>query len=275
MKRFFIFLMCNSLLTMSSFAQFHKIGEAFVKDGVPCIVINVDESGKHGLAMSLVPKPKALKAAKKTGEHKWFYIQKKLTGKDKKLINEYRAEYYNRNKCESLKIRETRFTAPTRTVTSLSGKENMKNVIDYCNDKGIAMEMYFPEYHWAQSLGDGWFIPGAEEIEMFIKIYGYEAFGIKHAQGISAHAKSTKTALNTYTSSLQELADSDDTSCFQDAYPPMFTTIQSSTMVNSGKTAESSCSLEMTQALTGKSWYDMTRASSSPLKPYVCAVCEF
>lgn len=77
MKRFFIFLMCNSLLTMSSFAQFHKIGEAFVKDVVPCIVINVDESGKHGLAMSLVPKPKALKAAKKTGEHKWFYIQKK------------------------------------------------------------------------------------------------------------------------------------------------------------------------------------------------------
>ncbi len=65
MKRFFIFLMCNLLLTMPSFAQFHKIGEAFVKDGVPCIVINVDESGKHGLAMSLVPTPKALKFAKK------------------------------------------------------------------------------------------------------------------------------------------------------------------------------------------------------------------
>ncbi len=273
MKRFFIFLMCNSLLTMSSFAQFHKIGEAFVKDGVPCVVINVDESGQHGMAMSLVPKPKALKAAKKTGEHKWFYIRKKLTGKDKKLINEYRAEYYNRNKCESLKIRVSGVAAPTRTVTSLCGKENMKNVIDYCNEKGIAMEMYFPEYHWAQSLGDGWFIPGAEEMEMFIKIYGYEAFGIKHAQGISAHAKSTKSALNNYTSSLKELADSDDTSCFQDAFLPAFVAIQSSTMVNSGKTAESSFLLEMMQGLTGKSWYDM--ALSSKFKPYVCAVCEF
>lgn len=274
MKKVFILLVCNSLFSLSVFAQTHRIGEAFIKDGVPCVIIHVDESGEHGLAMSLTPTPKALQTAKKTGEYKWFYNPRKIKGKERKLILECRTEYYNRFKCDTLRVRTSNISTANRTVTSLSGKENMKNVIDYCNDKGISMEMYFGEYYWAQNLGDGWFIPGAEELEMFIKIYGYEALGSKNSQGIIKLGKNIKAASKTFLS-FSDIAP-DDLLCFMDAImPDVYTAICSSTMVNNGKMSASLILMPMIQKITGKRWFDMWIAASSYIPTVAYAVCEF
>ena len=269
-----MFLLCSTMFPLATSAQTYRVGEAFVKDGVPCIVINVDESGEHGLAMSLRPTWKALKTAKKTGEYKWFYHSRKLKGKEAKLIAECRAEYYNRFKSDTLRIRTSGVSTAVRTVTSISGRENMKNVIDYCDDKGISMEMYFNEYYWAQNLGEGWFIPGAEELEMFIRIFGYEAFGFKNAQGMRKYPKNLKAALNTYTSSLSNLTQ-DDLQCFIDANAPSDNVnIYSSTMVNDGKKSLPLLLTPMIQKISAKHWFDMAPLFGRGLT-YRCAVCEF
>ena len=179
-KKFSFLLMCAFLGSLPTTAQTRKVGDPIVKDGVPCVIIQVyDEAGNHGLAMSLTPTRKALKAAKKTGDMKWFYSPKKLKGSAKNLHWKYLTEYYNRTKCDSLKIQTSKTSTSIRPSTSHSGKENMKNIIDYCSEKGIEMEMYFPEYAWAQSLGEGWFIPGVNELESLVKLRGFEGIGDK------------------------------------------------------------------------------------------------
>ena len=233
-KKFSFLLMCAFLGSLSTTAQ-TKVGDAIVKDGIPCIVIQVyDEAGNHGLAMSLSPTTKALKTAKKTGEMKWFYSPKKLKGSAKKLRRKYWKEYYNRTTCDKLKIQTSNISARTRPSTSHSGKENMKNVIDYCNEKGIEMEMYFPQYAWAQSLGEGWFIPGVNELESLVKLQGFD--GIRDRKRPSKISKIRKKFWANWNNSILSLSQNgDDTFLFKDVTIPS-SFIASSTLVNADQT---------------------------------------
>lgn len=266
-KKFLFLLMCAFLGSLPTIAQTRKVGDPIVKDGVPCVIIQVyDEAGNHVLAMSLPAKSKAIKTAQKTGEKKWFYSPKKLKGSAKKLQQEYLTEYYNRTKCDSLKIQTSNISAPTRPSTSHSGKENMKNVIDYCNEKGIEMEMYFPEYAWAQNLGEGWFIPGVNEWESFIKLLGYNGLrnrtGILKDQTPSFH-KNLKNAISA-------LAENGDDIYFKDVelvFNWYLGSLLSSTIINIKKyTGPASLIKYPTLGV-----YVMKNVKGK----FVCAVCEF
>ena len=268
-KKFSFLLMCAFLGSLPTTAQTRKVGDPIVKDGVPCVIIQVyDEAGNHGLAMSLTPTRKALKAAKKTGDMKWFYSPKKLKGSDKELQQEYLTEYYNYMKCDSLKIQTSGVSTTTQPSTSHSGKENMKNVIDYCNEKGIEMEMYFPEYAWAQNLGEGWFIPGVDELVLYINYYAGKKMSLKNIN-------------KTFNKAITTLSDSGDAIYFKDGALPSINFI-SSTITKTKKVFPAILlvvTLHMQQycVAVSQSFFNWLKVKSRGTlsDPHICAVCEF
>ncbi len=198
---------------VSTTVKAQKVGEAYVKDGIPCVIIDVDEDGKHGLVMSLIPTEKAMKAAKKvlkkTGvNEKWFYVPN--TAKNKVGDNpdkDYVAEFFNRTKCEKYEIRGV-YLVKERVTTSLSGKENMQNVIDFCNEQDISIETYFPEFAWALSLGEGWYIPGINELKLHVKRFGFNTIGHDETHKIQS-AKEMKAERNIFNASLENIDNKD------------------------------------------------------------------
>lgn len=271
MKKLFLVSICCLAFVISASAQ-HKVGEAFVKDGVPCVIIDVDASGQHGLAMSLQPTFKAMKTAKKTGEYGWMYQYKKLKGKSIKQRNEYLAELFHRYQCDTMRIRTSGMSTAEKSTTSRNGRENTNNLIAFCDEKGIAVEVYFPEYHWAQSIGKDWFIPGAEELELWVKTVGFESFGFKNAKGVGKYNKIIKVLYATFSQSLTALGD--NATLFANAMLPLYNVyIESSTLAQEGKSAASLYLLLWLQKATTKQWYDMSRSSAVP--SYAYAVCEF
>ncbi len=237
MKMTIFSLICLSVFSITATAQ--QVGEAYVKDGIPCVIIDVDEDGKRGLVMSLVPTNKAFKAAKKAGDTKWFYNPPKIKGAAKKLQAEYICELFNQTKCDTVEVRPgfsgaISWKAYTRMSTSLSGKENMKNVIDFCNEKDISMESYFPLFAWALSLGDGWYIPGVEEAKIYITKYmGLEIGKSYSAIEISKIIKNSN--VKNYTTSLQNMLE-EESSIFSglDKYADYYG-IATSTIVSTSK----------------------------------------
>ncbi len=96
----FVFVVSNAT------AQKYRVGSAYVKDGIPCTIIDMDADGKKGLIMTMVPKiDKEMEKAIKSGETKWFYIPKKEKGAVAKLRAEYVKEFYSQYKCDKFEVR--------------------------------------------------------------------------------------------------------------------------------------------------------------------------
>ncbi len=225
-------------------AQKYRVGGSYVKDGIPCTIIDMDADGKKGLIMTMVPKmDKEMEKAIKAGETKWFYIPKKEKGAVKKLRAEYVKEFYNQYKCDKFEVRTSGFTTPDRITTSLSGKENMKNVIEFCNAKEISMETYFPLFAWAQSLGEGWYIPGIDELQLYVKLFCYDGIGGKHAQNTIEHGKKVVAQAQ----AAAEAASADAEAQLADAIAQGFITEEEAAKYRSGKV-----SLKEAKALSKK-----------------------
>lgn len=59
------------------------------------------------------------------------------------------------------------------------GESNTKAIVEYCQDNGIDMQLYFPEVNYALILGEGWFVPGNYELEL-ISTYYTDSIGENH-----------------------------------------------------------------------------------------------
>lgn len=207
-KSIFLLFLYIFVSPVASFAQ--KVGEAYVKDGIPCIIIYVDEASRSGLVMTTVPKPKALKAAKSVGNsdnNKWFYLSPESKKGERKLASEYFEEFYTYAKCDTYEVRTSKVSSADRLMTSLSGKENMKNVIDYCNEKNIPMETFFPQFAWAKSLGPDWYIPGVEELNLYVRMFGFDAIGKDYKQGIFEVSKKDKELWKVFNNSIENTGE--------------------------------------------------------------------
>ncbi len=207
-KSIFLLFLYFFVSPAASVAQ--KVGEAYVKDGIPCIIIYVDEASRSGLVMTTIPKPKVLKAAKSVGKsdnNKWFYLSPESKKSERKLASEYLKELYTYAKCDTYEVRTSRFTSADKLLTSLSGKENMKNVIDYCNEKNISMETFFPRFAWAQSLGPDWYIPGVEELNLYVRMFGFDAIGKDYKQGVFEVAKKDKELRKVFNNSIENTGE--------------------------------------------------------------------
>ena len=77
-----------------------------------------------------------------------------------------------------------------------SGEENMNTIVKYCAENNLSMQDYFPDFFWASQIGNGWFIPGNNELELLVQSCGFDSIGITHPLYFSE--KTTKGELELY-----------------------------------------------------------------------------
>lgn len=199
MKKTFILL--AAMLVTSIAAKAWEVGDFYGQDptGVPAVVVYVDESGEHGLIMS------PLAMTEKTYQN---YIKKKIFEKNKKKYDKQVAKAYkkpgmdlaeidakiaqNNNIYSRIiewytnaprlfdgdltEIKERKAIEGVASQNNEYGEENQKAIVAYCEESDFDMEKYFRQNYWAEQLGEGWFIPGNYELELYSKCYA-QGFG--------------------------------------------------------------------------------------------------
>ena len=181
MKKTFIVL--AAMLVTSIAAKAWEVGDFYDQDptGVPALVVYVDESGEHGLIMApqaFTDKDykdfcKEIDKSKEKYEKAAEKLSKKMGAIDLRE-NEYSqvvnwlqtAPRYYFEKVKNNKITKSVY-AEIATMTNEYGMENQNAIIAYCKEKNIDLETYFFATTWAIQLGEGWFIPGNHELELF------------------------------------------------------------------------------------------------------------
>lgn len=156
----------------------HYIGEYMEFDGVPGFVYYLSENKQHGLVMSCAAfTEKDLKNTDKLVED-GILTQEQVD----KLSENYYGKEVGKTK---LKYKEV--YAPLVGKLSKNGKENVKLIEDFCAENGYSLGVYFPMQYWAKQLGEGWYIPGFDDLVLFINLYtGGRA---KQITGFSKRAK--------------------------------------------------------------------------------------
>ena len=160
-----------------------NLGDYVEFDGVPAFVFYLDQSGEHGLAMSIP-----------AFEEKGLKKVDKLTKKG--LLTEEQAEKLKANplgafnrKGSGIKKSEELFAGLLDRLTD-NGQNNQEQIVKYCEEKGFSLREVFPMQYWVKNLGEGWFIPGDQELTAFADFY-FGGLGKKHSLGIKFqyHAK--------------------------------------------------------------------------------------
>ena len=155
MKKF-LMLAIIAMFCQWGYSQYQP-GDYYQEDDLDCMVIHVNEEDGVGLIMTLPEElpcnpfettltidtssvKKMIKSANKIAQEQW----KKMLS----LLNERSscvAGFYNR--------------------LGLEGKKNHEVIRNYCKENGIDYSRLFPEYALVDSLGEGWFIPGKNELD--------------------------------------------------------------------------------------------------------------
>ncbi|MGM9693890.1 MAG: hypothetical protein ACI3YC_02650 [Alloprevotella sp.] len=166
-----------SLLFVFLFSQFsfaQALGDYMDIDGVPGFIFYLDESGEHGMVMSF----SAYSAKQAKQVQKYMEKNLKNLAKDSGLQSEGNATTWDINKLiipekskEKLSKKEWKQVwADLIPQLSDYGEQNAKIVKDYCAEKNISLQL-FPHHYWASTLGEGWFIPGDEELRLFAQFF--------------------------------------------------------------------------------------------------------
>ena len=170
-----------------AFGQKYTLGQFVEVDGIPAVVISVDESGEHGLMISApanrpewntkklwtgdVPKKEvdaafqAYPKADCTKEGWIFKIKKSKELKEaEKLWMEVANDLWDR--------------------LGTDGETNTAMIKQYSAEKGCAVGKYFPWVEWALNLGEGWYSPGSAEVNNFATYYNPDGIGFKYAKSM-------------------------------------------------------------------------------------------
>ncbi|MBR2204211.1 MAG: hypothetical protein IJ914_08520 [Prevotella sp.] len=144
-------MMCTMLVQAQQLGDYMEIG------GVPGFVFYLDESGEHGLVMSFykMDEKDAKKLAKKGNLAEEKALRLALPEKEK------------------IKVKSKEMDAYREDLASLltdDGKYNRMAIADYCKKNNLDLSI-FKGQDFAAFLGDGWFIPGDNELEKFAKFY--------------------------------------------------------------------------------------------------------
>ena len=158
MKKLFLLLAlicCTNIV----FAQY-KVGDVYEKGGVKGVIFYVDQSGDQALAITV---------SEKDNIDKWYQMQEEV-----KLMNKAAKKEY-KNEMKEVENSMKTYFEELASSTSDYGADNMKVIKEYCTKHNIDMNKYFPTFVWAESLGEGWFIPGTYEADLYAE---YIAFGV-------------------------------------------------------------------------------------------------
>ena len=158
LKKICLFLAVLCYTNIAS-AQY-KVGDIYEKDGVKAVIYYVNNSNGKGLAIT-VSENQTLDV--------WHEMQEKLKTAKK---NEKKALKSDIKEVEkSIKAHYNALVA----LTNSYGKNNTQVIKDYCAKNNIDISTYFPAIAWAESLGEGWFVPGIYEAAHYAK---YIAWGV-------------------------------------------------------------------------------------------------
>ncbi len=165
----------------------YKVGDCISINDVPAIVVSVDASGEHGLALQLDRVLEQFEieqnqAVSLENREEW----KSLSKAERKALRAEEAEKARVEREERINHMMAiidRVGHDGGTSTSRNGKVNMEAVEAYCAEKGLDIEKAFPEYAWVKSLGEGWYLPGDAELEVAYKfICGGFGKDIRHSR---------------------------------------------------------------------------------------------
>lgn len=176
-------LLCCAVFTQ---AQRYEVGQLIPQGTWSALVVYVDESGEHGLMMS----PTAMR------DGTWIlkHVAKKAGMSVEDFVAALPLPLMSKGEKDS-KIAKVMKAMMKQNLNGTNGVENCKNIADYCEANGLPMEAYFPEMAWAASLGEGWFIPGTDELEIYAKVIA-RGVGKKNYKGHLAHADDHRKELN-------------------------------------------------------------------------------
>lgn len=137
-----------------------QLGDVLVIDSMPCLVIYVDSTGQHGLVMS----PCCNDNSTIIGKNPHFrYIK----GMDLEKANRMTPLCFPDSVVKEREMKKD--IAALIADNSIYGQENAKLIREYCQRNNLDMAAHFPDQHWTTLLGEGWFIPGAYESELYAK----------------------------------------------------------------------------------------------------------
>lgn len=159
-------------------AQRYEVGQVVPQGTWNALVVYVDESGEHGLMMS----PTALRE----GSFTLKYAAKKAGMSVEDFIAAMPLPIMARGEKDS-KISKVMKEMMSQNLNGTNGQDNCKNIADYCESNGLPMEAYFPEMSWAASLGEGWFIPGMDELEIYANVIA-QGVGKANYKGNLSHS---------------------------------------------------------------------------------------
>lgn len=154
MKRILL-VFCTMMCTVLVHAQ--QLGDYMEIGGVPGFIFYLDESGEHGLVMSFYKMDE--KDAKK--------LAKKNNLAEEKVLRLAPPEK------EKIKVKSKEMDAYREDLANIltdDGKYNRTAIADYCNKNNLDLSI-FKGQDFAAFLGDGWFIPGDNELEKFARFY--------------------------------------------------------------------------------------------------------
>lgn len=173
MNRIFITFALILITCIGANAQ-KKLGDYIEINGVPAFVFSIDQTGEHGLAMT-IPRNNHAFGLSKYSKRMIKVIDK--MSEEGKLSSEkvtQLKEYFN-SQGTAIVFKKDKELRPfyTELVGRLSdnGKVNAEQVDAFCKEKGISLKDFFPTFYAAKEQGEGWFLPGEKELKDFAVFY--------------------------------------------------------------------------------------------------------
>ena len=196
MKRLLIFLF---FIVLDFYCWGYEIGDLFIdpQTGVPSIIAYIDNTGEHGMIMSPAGGYYKEKQIQEQIDeiHHTLRLEKTYIKYEQKLAKKQGIDIATMDECmEQAKINcETVLEwlpnmplTHQSKITEIQERNMLRNVaadmtgygaidqqmiIDYCKNNNVDLQEYFYAIDWAMKLGEGWFIPGNYDLELYSQFF--------------------------------------------------------------------------------------------------------
>jgi len=253
-------------------AQYLKVGDLIILDSINAYVLSIDETGKHGLAIS---QPAIFKGTKKRKAEK--------KAEEENGLSDIYSTMNQKLFVKGLTMKKTAvattadYAIPEGVISKLGkdGEENQKAIVSYCQENGVNIEKAFPFQAWAAQLGDGWFIPGDNELELYATaIYG--GVGKEYKKGFRELMKESHSIAKEGSAKAKEGDMSGVMSSANALLSPFYYSNMFGLLSSSSKCAKCGFrKLVPYQTKLGKCWVEIVDKKNSGQLIEICAVRRF
>lgn len=188
-----------SFIGIQFFCWGYEVGDMYIdpQTGVPSIVAYVDNTGEHGMIMSPAGGyytenqiDEQIKEIRKTLRLEKKYIKMTqmmatksgvdITSLDEcmeqakincETVLEWLPNMPLSHKSKITEIKERNMLRNIAADMTGYGAIDQQMIIDYCEANNVDLQEYFYAIDWALRLGEGWFIPGNYDLEIYSQFF--------------------------------------------------------------------------------------------------------